>query len=83
MVTVTMTTGRERYDCPESLFNPAMLGSESEGIHHMIYDSVNKCDIDLRRDFYNNIVLSGICLLETVMWHVAKNTMTRQQTNDN
>ena len=25
----------------------------------MIYDSVSKCDIDLRTDFYKNIVLSG------------------------
>ncbi|KAL6745380.1 hypothetical protein V8C86DRAFT_3123834 [Haematococcus lacustris] len=29
------------------------------GIHHLIHDTINKCDIDVRRELYNNIVLSG------------------------
>ncbi|XP_063678897.1 actin-3, muscle-specific-like [Bolinopsis microptera] len=54
-----VTIGRERYECPECLFNPSLIGAESEGIHKLIYDSVSKCDIDLRAEFYKNIVLSG------------------------
>ena len=32
---------------------------ESAGIHEMLFDSVMKCDVDIRRDMYQNIVLSG------------------------
>ena len=64
-INVTILPGRERYQCPEILFDPSLIGAESEGIHRLIYDSVSKCDIDLRTDFYKNIVLSGkIGLLE-------------------
>ena len=36
-----------------------MLGLESAGIHETVYNSINKCDLDIRRDLYGNIVLSG------------------------
>ena len=32
---------------------------ESAGIHEVLYDSVMKCDVDIRRDMYSNIVMSG------------------------
>jgi len=51
--------GNERFRCPEVLFKPNLIGKESEGIHQLTYDSIMKCDIDIRRDLYSNIVLSG------------------------
>lgn len=51
--------GNERILCPEVLFKPSMLGLETSGIHQTIYNSIKKCDKDLRKDFYKNIVLSG------------------------
>ena len=44
---------------PEVLFDPNLMGLESKGIHHLVHDTINKCDIDVRRELYNNIVLSG------------------------
>ena len=44
---------------PEVLFDPSLVGLESKGIHHLVHDTINKCDIDVRRELYNNIVLSG------------------------
>ncbi len=44
---------------PEVLFNPAALGQEAPGIHHLVNNTINKCDIDVKRELYNNIVLSG------------------------
>merc|ERR1711879_1099421 len=35
------------------------VGRESEGIHKMTYESIMKCDVDIRRDLYQNTVLSG------------------------
>merc|ERR1712137_238606 len=49
----------ERYQCTEALFNPALVGKEALGLHEMVYKSINICDIDLRRDLYQNIILSG------------------------
>src|SRR5690606_31765248 len=45
--------------CPEALFDPSRLGLEALGIHETTFDSINKCDIDIRKDLYNNIVISG------------------------
>jgi actin-related protein len=54
-----ITIGNERFRCPEALFQPAFLGMESPGIHEITYNSIMKCDIDIRKDLYGNIVLSG------------------------
>jgi len=54
-----ITIGAERFRCSEVLFKPNLLGRESEGIHKLTYDSIMKCDVDIRRDLYHNTVLSG------------------------
>ena len=41
------------------LFQPSFLGMESAGIHETSYNSIMKCDIDIRKDLYANTVLSG------------------------
>ena len=40
-------------------FQPSFLGMESAGIHENSYNSIMKCDIDIRKDLYANTVLSG------------------------
>jgi len=54
-----ITIGNERFRCPEALFNPHLVGKESKGISDLTYQSIMKCDVDIRKDLYNNIVLSG------------------------
>jgi len=54
-----MTIGNERFRCAEVLFQPSLIGLEAEGIHKLTYDSIQKCDIDIRKDLYINVVLSG------------------------
>ena len=54
-----ITVGSERFRCPESLFQPSMLGIEGVGIHQTTYNSIMRCDVDIRKDLYSNIVLSG------------------------
>jgi len=49
----------ERFRTPEVLFQPGLIGKEASGIHQTTYDSIIKCDIDIRKDLYANIVLSG------------------------
>ena len=54
-----ITIGNERFRCPEALFQPSFLGMESAGIHETTYNSIMKCDVDIRKDLYANTVLSG------------------------
>eukprot|EP00035_Acanthoeca_spectabilis_P001569 m.81135 g.81135 ORF g.81135 m.81135 type:complete len:377 (+) comp10976_c0_seq1:103-1233(+) len=54
-----ITIGSERFRCPEVLFQPTMLGLDQEGVHMALFNSIFKCDIDIRKDLYANIVLSG------------------------
>ncbi|KAE8746210.1 hypothetical protein FOCC_FOCC007082 [Frankliniella occidentalis] len=54
-----ITIGNERFRAPESLFQPSFVGMESCGIHETVYNSIMKCDVDIRKDLYANNVLSG------------------------
>ena len=51
--------GNERFKCAEILFSPQNGGHDLEGVHKYCYDSVSKCDNDVRKDLFQNIILSG------------------------
>lgn len=51
--------GRERFEASEVLFNPSLTGVEGKGLHEILFDAINKADMDLRPEFYKHIVLSG------------------------
>ncbi|XP_072032997.1 actin, cytoplasmic-like [Amphiura filiformis] len=58
-----ITISNERFCCPEALFRPSLLAIESvqstKSIHENTYESIMKCDADIREDMASNIVLSG------------------------
>lgn len=54
-----ITVAAERFQAPEALFQPSFLGLEAVGIHETTYNSIMKCDVDIRKDLYQNIVMSG------------------------
>jgi actin beta/gamma 1 len=54
-----ITVGTERFRCPEVLFQPSLVGKEASGIHDTTFQSIMKCDVDIRKDLYSNVVLSG------------------------
>ena len=54
-----ITIGNERFRAPEALFQPSVLGLESGGIHVTTFNSIMKCDVDVRKDLYGNIVMVG------------------------
>lgn len=51
--------GNEKKIAPEILFRPELIGLEYPGIHDLVLNCVNKCDIDLRRPLYGSIVVAG------------------------
>merc|ERR1712176_1257030 len=50
---------KREVQAPEVLFQPALIGMEQEGVHEATFHSIMKCDVDIRKDLYSNIVLSG------------------------
>ena len=55
----TITVNDQRFRCPEALFKPILIGKELPGFHEITYQSIMKCDVDIRKDLYSNIVMSG------------------------
>jgi actin-related protein len=54
-----ITIQTQRFRAPELLFKPSFIGMEVSGIHELTFKSIMKCDIDVRKDLYGNIVMSG------------------------
>merc|ERR1712242_390555 len=54
-----ITVGNERFRCSEVVFQPSFIGMESEGVHKLTFQSIMKCDVDIRKDLYANVVMSG------------------------
>lgn len=54
-----LVVGSERFRCAEVLFTPMEMGKESAGIDEAVFNTVQKCDLDLRANMLGNIVLSG------------------------
>ncbi len=44
---------------PEILFRPELIGRDHYGMHESVFRSVLQSDIDLRRSFVGNVLLSG------------------------
>jgi actin-related protein len=71
-----ITIGNERFRCPEVLFQPSFIGKEASGIHDTMFQTIMKCDVDIRKDLYANIVLSG----GTTMFHQIADRITKEIT---
>lgn len=54
-----ITIGAGRFRCAEVLFQPSLIGMEAPGIHETAFSSIMRCDVDIRKDLYGNIVMSG------------------------
>lgn len=67
----TIEIGADRFKIPDVLFNPSLAqsipGMESFaeiapsvcGLPQMVIESINKCDVDIRRELFSSILLAG------------------------
>ncbi|EPS72646.1 hypothetical protein M569_02110, partial [Genlisea aurea] len=67
----TIEIGADRFKIPEILFNPYLVqtipgmegfgeaASMARGLPQMVIESINKCDVDIRRELYGSILLAG------------------------
>ncbi len=51
--------GSERFRASEIYFQPTLAGYDLEGIDKYCFDSVNKCENEIRRELFLNVILSG------------------------
>jgi len=54
--------GQERFEATEIMFKPKNGGPDYdkiEGIQNYTYSSVQKCDNDVKKDLFQNIILAG------------------------
>jgi len=54
-----VTVGAERFMAQEALFQPSLIGFEFDGLSQAVFNSINMCDIAIRPDLYQNVVLTG------------------------
>jgi len=45
--------------CPELMFKPSLDGKEMMGLHELAKKTIDDCDLDVRKDLLQNIVMSG------------------------
>ncbi|RHN38704.1 putative Actin family [Medicago truncatula] len=68
----TIEIGADRFKIPDVLFNPSLAqfsipGMESfaeialsvRGLPQMVIKSINECDVDIRRELFSSILLTG------------------------
>ncbi|KAK7094554.1 actin, cytoplasmic 3-like [Littorina saxatilis] len=51
--------GKEQFLCPEAIFQPDLIQKEPPAVHEAICNSILKCDVDMRKELFSNIVLCG------------------------
>jgi len=55
----TVTVGNQMIRAPEMMFQPALAGKEMLGVHELAKKTVDDCDMDVRKDLYGSVVMSG------------------------
>lgn len=54
-----ITVGAAQFKCPEVLFDPSRIGIESGGVHEIVVSAIRRSDMDVRREMFGNVVVSG------------------------
>ncbi|GMH20904.1 hypothetical protein Nepgr_022746 [Nepenthes gracilis] len=67
----TIEIGADRFKIPDVLFNPSLaqtipgmegfveIAPSLRGLPQMVLESINKCDVDIRRELFSSILLAG------------------------
>ncbi|GJQ10935.1 hypothetical protein GpartN1_g2726.t1 [Galdieria partita] len=60
-----ITLDIECFQCPEMLFHPQLVGIQSYGLVDMMCKCIEETPFNIRKELWNNIVLSGGCMMIT------------------
>lgn len=56
-----VTLGKERFEIPEALFRPNLVGKDTTGLATSAIDCILQCHVDLRPTLCERIILCGVC----------------------
>ena len=45
------------------MFDPTRIGREAPGVHNMIWNTIQKCSMDVRKALVSHIIISGGCTI--------------------
>lgn len=69
----TINIGSEKFVCPEALFQPAMISRDVSGLADSVFHAISKCDADIRKELYGNILLAGgTCMVKRLKGRLEK-----------
>jgi actin-related protein len=72
-----ITVKSQRFRCPEALFKPHLVGlGDADGYPQLVTKSIGKCDIDVRKELFANVVMSG----GTTMFNGMAERLTKELT---
>jgi actin-related protein len=54
-----LQVGSERFRAPELIFQPKLAGKDVRGVHQLTLQSIEECDLDVRKELWENVILSG------------------------
>lgn len=54
-----MNLGPERVQFPERFFTQSQICEGFTGFQSMVSESISRADLDIRKDLYSNVILSG------------------------
>ncbi|XP_037371571.1 actin [Talpa occidentalis] len=54
-----LTLGRERFSCPEALFQTDLIGRNSLGVHALAFQSISSCSPALWKVLFGHVMLCG------------------------
>jgi len=54
-----ISIGQERFQAAEALFRPDLVDVESPGMSDMVWEALQSADLDVRKELYSGICLSG------------------------
>ena len=56
---LNFSLGMERFQCPEALFDPSLIGKVDTPLHKAVFDVLMTFEPDLRAEFMRNIFICG------------------------
>mmetsp|Transcript_18762 Transcript_18762/g.29821 ORF Transcript_18762/g.29821 Transcript_18762/m.29821 type:complete len:394 (-) Transcript_18762:430-1611(-) len=52
--------GLEKFEAPELMFQPSLMGKENPGIHELVCNAISKCKTEHRRHIARQVILTGL-----------------------
>ena len=49
----------DRLKVNNPFLNPSNADPNFKGLHHLVHDNINQCDVDIKKELYSNMIVTG------------------------